>query len=122
MPQCGLSGMLAGMDPSVPSGSHHPELSHDHDGRIRPLTVHAARLEVTAPGWDGPLEAAAGAALALVPALTGRTLILVDRSASMFTQVARGSAATVADQAAVFGACLALDLRARARGGLPRRS
>jgi hypothetical protein len=76
--------------------------------RIRPLTVHAARREVTAPGWDGPLEAAADAALALVPALTGRTLILVDRSASMFTQIARGSAATVADQAAVFGACLAL--------------
>jgi hypothetical protein len=76
--------------------------------RIRPLTVHAARREVTAPGWDGPLEAAADAALALVPALTGRTLILIDRSASMFTQIARGSAATVADQAAVFGACLAL--------------
>jgi hypothetical protein len=76
--------------------------------RIRPLTVHAARREATAPGWDGPLAAAADAALALVPALTGRTLILVDRSASMFTQIARGSAATVADQAAVFGACLAL--------------
>jgi hypothetical protein len=76
--------------------------------RIGPLTVHAARREVTAPGWDGPLEAAADAALQLVPALDGRTLILVDRSASMFTQIARGSAATVADQAAVFGACLAL--------------
>jgi hypothetical protein len=76
--------------------------------RIRPLTVHAARREVTAPGWDGPLEAAADAALAQVPVLTGRTLVLVDRSASMFTQIARGSAATVADQAAVFGACLAL--------------
>jgi hypothetical protein len=76
--------------------------------RIRPLTVHAARCEVTAPSWDGPLQAAADAALAQVPALTGRTLVLVDRSASMFTQLARGSAATVADQAAVFGACLAL--------------
>jgi hypothetical protein len=76
--------------------------------RIRPLTVHAARREVTAPGWDGPLEAAADAALAQVPVLTGRTLILVDRSASMFTQIMKGSAATVADQAAVFGACLAL--------------
>ena len=76
--------------------------------RIGPLAVHAARREVTAPGWDGPLEAAADAALALVPAVGGRTLILVDRSASMFTQIARGSAATVADQAAVFGACLAL--------------
>ena len=76
--------------------------------RIRPLTVHAARSEVTAPGWDGPLESATDAALTLVPVLTGRTLILVDRSASMFTQTARGSAATVADQASVFGACLAL--------------
>jgi len=76
--------------------------------RISPLTVHAARLEVTAQGWDGPLEAAAEASLALVPVLNGRTLILVDRSASMFTQITRGSAATVADQAAVFGACLAL--------------
>jgi hypothetical protein len=76
--------------------------------RIRPLTVHAARSEVTAPGWHGPLEAAADAALALVPVLSGRTLILIDRSASMFTQITRDSAATVADQAAVFGACLAL--------------
>ena len=76
--------------------------------RIRPLTVQAARCEVTAPGRDGWLESAADAALALVPVLTGRTLILVDRSASMFTQIAPGSAATVADQAAVFGACLAL--------------
>jgi hypothetical protein len=76
--------------------------------RIGPLTVHAAGREVTGPGWDGPLAAAADAALARVPALTGRTLVLVDQSESMFTQVARGSAATVADQAAVFGASLAL--------------
>jgi hypothetical protein len=76
--------------------------------RIRPLTVNAARREVTATGWNGQLEAATDAAVALVPSLTGRTLILVDRSGSMFTQIARGSAATVADQAAVFGACLAL--------------
>jgi len=76
--------------------------------RIGPLAVHAARREVTGPGWDRPLEAAADAALARVPVLAGRTLILIDRSASMFTQSARGSAVTVADQAAVFGACLAL--------------
>ncbi len=47
------------------------------------------------------------AALAQVPALPGRTLILIDRSASMFTQVDRGSAVTVADQATVFGTALA---------------
>jgi hypothetical protein len=76
--------------------------------RIGPLTVHAARREASATGWDAPLEAAADTALTLVPVLPGRTLILVDRSASMFTQIARGSAATVADQAAVFGAGLAL--------------
>jgi hypothetical protein len=76
--------------------------------RIRPLAVHAASCEVTARRLDGWLETVADAALALVPVLTGRTLVLVDRSASMFTQVARGSAATVADLAAVFGSCLAL--------------
>lgn len=67
-------------------------------GKIMPLEVLAA---------EGP-ETALNAALANVPRISGRTLVLVDRSASMFTQVARGSAVTVADQAAVFGAALAL--------------
>jgi hypothetical protein len=49
-----------------------------------------------------------GLTLANVPSLPGGTLILIDRSVSMFTQVARGSAVTVADRAAVFGTAVAL--------------
>lgn len=69
-------------------------------------------LEILAAGgfdrWAWALEQAMDASLAGVPSLSGRTLVLVDRSASMLTQIARGSAVTVADQATVFGSALAL--------------
>jgi hypothetical protein len=82
--------------------------------RIRPLTVYEAarqtpsRAWAAARAWTAPLERALRTSLTNVPSLPGRTLILIDRSVSMFTQVARGSAVTVADRAAVFGAALAL--------------
>jgi hypothetical protein len=56
-----------------------------------------------ARAWTLPLERALQISLTNVPSLPGRTLILIDRSVSMFTQVARGSSVTVADLAAVFG-------------------
>jgi len=46
--------------------------------------------------------------LASVPALSGRTLVLVDRSGSMFSALSFRSQVTRADAAAVFGAALAL--------------
>lgn len=54
------------------------------------------------------LEDALQASLANVPSLTGRTLILVDRSGSMFWSNDRGMDLTFADQAAIFGSALAL--------------
>jgi hypothetical protein len=79
--------------------------------RVLPLRLHAADRTVPSRRWGWALEQAMEAALAQVPALPGRTLILIDRSASMFTQVDRGSAVTVADQATVFGTALALQAR-----------
>jgi hypothetical protein len=82
--------------------------------RIRPLRLYEAarqtpsRAWAAARAWTAPLERALQTSLTNVPWLPGRTLILIDRSVSMFTQVARGSAVTVADRAAVFGAALAL--------------
>lgn len=62
--------------------------------------------------WGHPLEKALAASLANVPALTGRTLVLIDRSPSMFPGYGHGgltaSGMSRADQAAVFGCALAL--------------
>jgi hypothetical protein len=65
--------------------------------------------------WSYALERALNLSLANVPSLGGRTLILVDRSPSMFPEsgyqyAGRNSKSdiTLADQAAIFGAALAL--------------
>lgn len=54
------------------------------------------------------LEEAIEASLSNVPSLTGRTLILVDRSGSMFGFHSSDSELTMADKAAIFGSALAL--------------
>lgn len=54
------------------------------------------------------MESALDASLSNVPALSGRTLILVDRSGSMFWSNDRSMDLTLADQAAIFGSALAL--------------
>jgi hypothetical protein len=58
--------------------------------------------------WAWPLELALNASLRNVPALPGRTLVLVDRSGSMFSSYSAKSDADFADTAAVFGTALAL--------------
>lgn len=58
--------------------------------------------------WAWPLEQALNHSLANIPTLTGRTLILVDRSGSMFANLSERSTATWADTAALFGTALAL--------------
>ncbi|MEU8461587.1 TROVE domain-containing protein [Streptomyces sp. NPDC029003] len=74
-----------------------------------PFRYLAARRHAPSPRWAAPLERALGHALANVPALPGRTLILVDRSDSMFYDtVSERSTLTRADAAAVFGAAVAL--------------
>jgi hypothetical protein len=57
--------------------------------------------------WSSALERALGHSLANVPALPGKTLILVDRSGSMFTAVGGAQDLTRADTAAIFGIALA---------------
>ncbi len=57
--------------------------------------------------WAYPLERALNLSLANVPALAGRTLILVDRSGSMFDRISERSGLNRADTAAIFGAALA---------------
>lgn len=54
------------------------------------------------------LEEALEASLSNVPALSGRTLILVDRSGSMFGYHNSDKELTMADKAAIFGSALAL--------------
>lgn len=55
-----------------------------------------------------PLERALNASLKNVPALKGRTLILVDRSGSMFGSPSKNTQLNFADAAAIFGATLAV--------------
>ena len=58
--------------------------------------------------WAYPLERALNLSMANVPALQGRTLVLVDRSGSMFDAVSAKSGLNRADTAALFGTALAL--------------
>jgi hypothetical protein len=76
--------------------------------RILPLRLYEAGRQTQSRTWASAMDRAMQATLTNVPSLPGQTLILIDRSASMFTQVARGSAVTLADRATVFGTALAL--------------
>jgi hypothetical protein len=74
-----------------------------------PFRYLAAYQHAPSLRWSYPLEQALGHSLANVPALPGRTLVLVDRSGSMFySQLSDRSELTRADAAAVFGTALAL--------------
>ncbi|WP_374684018.1 TROVE domain-containing protein [Streptomyces sp. TBY4] len=74
-----------------------------------PFRYLAARRHAPSARWSAPLELALSHSLGNVPALNGRTLILVDRSGSMFFDtVSERSTLTRADAAAVFGTALAM--------------
>ncbi|MFF9282300.1 TROVE domain-containing protein [Streptomyces griseosporeus] len=74
-----------------------------------PFRYLAAYQHAPSLRWAYPLEQALRHSLANVPALPGRTLVLVDRSGSMFySRLSDWSELTRADAAAVFGAALAL--------------
>lgn len=76
--------------------------------RVMPMRFYAAYKAVSNVRWHAPLEAALQHSLSNVPALGGNTLILVDRSGSMFGRVSDRSELTWADSAALFGSALAL--------------
>lgn len=76
--------------------------------RMFPFRFLAAYNAAPSLRWAYPLEKALALSLANVPALAGRTLILVDRSGSMFDTVSARSGLNRADTAALFGAALAV--------------
>ncbi|MGW4165053.1 TROVE domain-containing protein [Streptomyces sp. NPDC004788] len=84
--------------------------------RMFPFRFWAAYRAAPSLRWGHALEQALGHSLANVPALPGRTLILVDRSPSMFPGYAYStpnrSDIPLAEQAAVFGAALAVRAQA----------
>lgn len=74
-----------------------------------PFRFLAAYRAAPSLRWAYPLERALNLSLANVPALKGRTLVLVDRSPSMWSQkMSERSDMPWADAAAVFGAAVAL--------------
>ncbi|MDX3310016.1 TROVE domain-containing protein [Streptomyces sp. NPDC054884] len=73
-----------------------------------PFRYLAAHRNTPSRRWEEPLEAALGHSLANVPQLPGRTLVLVDRSGSMFDRPSEHTQLNRADTAAVFGTALAL--------------
>ncbi|MFF0219216.1 TROVE domain-containing protein [Streptomyces vinaceus] len=73
-----------------------------------PFRYLAAHQHAPSLRWAYPLEQALGHSLANVPALPGRTLVLVDRSGSMWARLSDRSELNRADAAAVFGTALAL--------------
>ena len=75
--------------------------------RQLPLRFLAAYRAAPSLRWAPALEAALQLCLRNVPALPGRTLVLVDRSGSMFTPLSARSRVTRADAAALFGAAVA---------------
>ncbi|GAA2141464.1 TROVE domain-containing protein [Actinomadura napierensis] len=76
--------------------------------KMFPFRFLAAYNAAPSLRWAWPLEQALNHSLANVPALGGRTLVLVDRSGSMFGRVSQRSGLDRADAAAVFGTALAL--------------
>ncbi|MGW7420683.1 TROVE domain-containing protein [Streptomyces sp. NPDC054813] len=73
-----------------------------------PFRYLAAYQHAPSLRWSFPLERALGHSLANVPALPGRTLVLVDRSGSMWGPLSDRSRLNRADAAAIFGTALAL--------------
>jgi hypothetical protein len=76
--------------------------------RMFPFRFLAAHKAVASLRWAWPLEQALNHSLANVPRLPGRTLVLVDRSGSMFGGVSEKSGLNRADSAAIFGTALAV--------------
>ncbi|MES9522857.1 TROVE domain-containing protein [Streptomyces capoamus] len=102
--EAGVSDEVAARVAARISDPHEVRRSRQFPFRYLAAYQHAPSLR-----WSYPLERALGHSLANVPALPGRTLVLVDRSGSMFwSRVTERSRLSRADAAAVFGTALAL--------------
>ncbi|SEL94840.1 TROVE domain-containing protein [Streptacidiphilus jiangxiensis] len=73
-----------------------------------PFRFLAAYQHAPSLRWAWALEQALAHSLAHVPALPGRTLVMVDRSGSMFDRASEQSKLNRADSAAIFGTAVAL--------------
>ncbi|MFC8512778.1 TROVE domain-containing protein [Streptomyces sp. NPDC057257] len=73
-----------------------------------PFRYLAAHRNAPSGRWERPLEAALAHSLSNVPRLDGRTLVLVDRSGSMFDLPTARTQLNRADSAAIFGTALAM--------------
>jgi hypothetical protein len=97
-------------------GARFADAEQVRTSRMFPFRWWAAYKAAPSLRWGHPLEQALSHSLANVPALAGRTLILVDRSPSMFPgygySTPNRSDITLAEQAAVFGSALALRAQA----------
>ncbi|MEO3785930.1 TROVE domain-containing protein [Actinocorallia sp. B10E7] len=98
----------AGVSDEVAAGVAERLVSGVEGSRVLPMRYLSAYRAVTSDRWARPLSRALDVSLANVPSLKGRTLILVDRSGSMFYNNSARSQLTYADTAAVFGTALAL--------------
>lgn len=76
--------------------------------RQLPFRFLSAHRAVQSVRWTAALEAALNLSLRNVPELPGKTLVLVDRSGSMFDRFSAKGELTRADTAALFGSALAL--------------
>ncbi|MBE2997703.1 TROVE domain-containing protein [Nocardiopsis sp. HNM0947] len=84
------------------------EVARSRQLPMRFLSAHRAAPSLR---WGQALERGLQASLAQVPELSGRTLVLVDRSGSMSGALSARSDLNRADAAAVFGSALALRCR-----------
>lgn len=82
--------------------------------RMFPFRWLAAYRQAPSLRWGHALDQALTHSLVNVPQLPGRTLVLVDRSVSMFQRMSQRSELTFADSAAVFGAALSMRNQSRA--------
>ncbi|MEU1820193.1 TROVE domain-containing protein [Streptomyces roseifaciens] len=73
-----------------------------------PFRYLAAYQHAPSLRWAYPLERALGHSLENVPRLPGRTLVLVDRSGSMWSPLSDRSQLNRADAAAIFGTAVAM--------------
>ncbi|MEV6302367.1 TROVE domain-containing protein [Actinoplanes sp. NPDC051861] len=81
------------------------EVARSRQFPFRFLSAHRAAPSLR---WGHALDKALTASLANVPVLPGRTLVLVDRSGSMFYGTSRNARLTNADAAAIFGTAVAM--------------
>lgn len=101
--QAGVSDLVASRVAAKLSDPEVVARSRQFPFRYLAAYQHAPSLR-----WAYPLEQALGHSLGSVPALTGRTLILVDRSGSMWSRLSDRSELNRADAAAIFGTALAM--------------